>query len=357
MDPGNPIAPRVWVLLGKGAGGNGQMLSLAEGLGWPYEAKQLVYTFLNLCPNMLLGASRMTLDRRRSSALEPPWPDLVIAASRRSAPVARWIKKKSAGHARLVHLLHAQAPLEHFDLVITTPQYRLPDRANVLHLSGALNRIDPERLVEAEARWKARFEHLPRPWIGLVVGGDSSSYEFDPQTAARLGREANDRAREEGGALLISTTPRTAPGSAKALFASIDCPAYRYTWRRDDPENPYLGYLALADRFIVTVDSASLPMEACATGKPVEVFEWPRRSGSRVRKTGDGGLSRFYDRLVYWGVVKPPRDFDAYHRALRERGTVSRLGELSSARPGRPRDDLAEAVSRIRALFGATPAA
>jgi mitochondrial fission protein ELM1 len=53
-----------------------------------------------------------------------------------------------------------------------------------------------------------------------------------------------------------------------------------YRWRADDPDNPS-ALLALADRFIVTADSASLLAEACATGKPVQLFEWPVRADAR----------------------------------------------------------------------------
>lgn len=59
--------PKVWVLSGTKVGGNGQLTSLANALGWPYETKQLVYNWLNRCPNFLLGASLISLDCRKSS--------------------------------------------------------------------------------------------------------------------------------------------------------------------------------------------------------------------------------------------------------------------------------------------------
>jgi hypothetical protein len=216
-------------------------------------------------------------------------------------------------------------------------------------VTGALNRIAQEELDAAAGAWKERFQDLPRPWIGTVVGGDSSAYRLDPDTAARLGREASALARATGGSLLVSTTPRTPAASAEALFAAIDVPVHAYRWKPDDPDNPYLAYLALCDRFIVTVDSASLPMEACATGKPVEVFHWQRRKRVSPAKPGAG----LYGRLVEWGLLKPPRDFDAYHRALEERGLVTRLGEAAATGAGSgdgAPDDLERVVRRVRAL-------
>src|SRR5215468_3928577 len=335
--------PTVWVLLGRGAGGNTQMTSLAAALGWPFETKQLVYNPFSHCPNLLLGAAALGVDRRRSTALEPPWPDLVIAGSRRSAPVARWIRKQSGGRTRLVHLMHTQAPLRHFDLVITSPQYRLPARPNVLQNTAPLTRIDPA--PGAAAAWEARFAHLPRPYTALFVGGNSSAYVLEPATAERLGREVSAQVRASGGAVLITTSARTPPAATEALLAALACPAFTYRWRADDPENPYRALLALADRFVVTVDSASLLAEACATGKPVEIFEWPVRADARrgikglLRRWGEARdrlatepgrplalNARLYDRLVYLGLIKPARDFAAYHRALRARGLVAGLG-------------------------------
>jgi mitochondrial fission protein ELM1 len=341
--------PRVWVLLGRGVGGNGQMLSLASALGWPHEAKRLTYNPLQAVPNLLLGASKLSLGRD-ADRLEPPWPDLVIGASRRSAPIARWIRRQSGGRTALVHLLHVQAPLRHFDLVVTLPQYRLPERENVMCVTGALNRVDPRRLEAAAGEWKDRFAGLPRPWIGVLVGGDSSSYRFDADVAARLGREASALARRENGSLLVTTSARTRGAAADALFASIDVPQYGYDWQADDVANPYLAYLAVADRFIVTVDSASLPMEACSTGKPVQVFAWPRSRGGEEVSPPLRGWRRW---LVEQGLVKPSRDFAAYQRALRERGLVSSLGDDPAAGTASNVDDLERVVQRVRALLDA----
>ncbi|HSE90447.1 MAG TPA: ELM1/GtrOC1 family putative glycosyltransferase, partial [Candidatus Binatia bacterium] len=73
-----PSRVRVWVLLGDSAGDNAQLLRLAEALGWSFEAKRIRYNQLNRCPNLLLGASKLTVDTQRSDPLTPPWPDLVI---------------------------------------------------------------------------------------------------------------------------------------------------------------------------------------------------------------------------------------------------------------------------------------
>jgi uncharacterized protein len=327
------------------------MQSLAEALGWPYEIKQLRHNALNLIPNVLLGATSITVDRKESSPLEPPWPDLLIAASRRAAPVAQWIRKQSGGRTKLVHLLHVQAPLGRFDLIVTMPQFRLPERENILHVTGVLNRIDPARMDEAAAEWEPRLAHLPRPWTAVLVGGNSSAYLLDPTTAADLGAKASREVAARGGSLLVTTSPRTPPEAGAALAAAIDVPSYVYQWKKDDAaNNPYQGFLALADDFVVTIDSASLLVEAGATGKPVAVFEWPHRGGIAEQKQP----SWLWRTAVALGLFKPARDFDAYFAEMRRRGLAYRLGdEPPTVRE--PLDDMEKTVARVRALFDLQP--
>jgi mitochondrial fission protein ELM1 len=231
----------------------------------------------------------------------------------------------------------------------------------VLHLAGPLNRIDPRCLEQAAARWAPRLRHLPRPLTALLVGGNSSSYTLDPATARQLGREASRHVRETGGALLITTSPRTPPGAVQELFEAVDCPAYRHAWRPEDPDNPYFGFLWLADRFIVTADSASLVIEACATGKPVAVFYWPSRRQRRPDRQGREQLQSVrrwgrmtFEKLVYWGLIKPARDFTAYHRVLEEHGLITAFGQARMSTARRPLDDdMERAVARIRQLMSA----
>jgi len=365
-------APRVWVLAGPRVGDRSQLLALADSLGWPYEVKELVYNGLHHVPNWLQGPSLASLDRARSSALAAPWPDLIIDGGKRSVPVARWIRAQGETPARWVHVGRPWAPMTEFDLVVAAPQYRLPPRPNVLSLAGPLHRITPERLADAAAAWSARLQHLPRPWIALLVGGHSPPYRLDAAAAHRLGEAASAAARAAGGSLLVTTSARTRPDAAAALFASLSGSCYRHCWERGAGDNPYLAFLALADSFIVTADSASMLAEACAAGKPVAMFEVPRRptvmgrllaavervaTGHGARKNYRGmpkqqdWLARTFDRLVERGLFMPLRDLRECHRELLTRGLVHRLGEAAPAGRGEPIDDMRRVGARVRQLM------
>jgi hypothetical protein len=364
--------PRIWVLVGPRAGDRSQLLALADSLGWPYEVKELAYNGLHNLPNWLMGASLTSLDRARSGALSAPWPDLVIDGGKRSVPIARWIRAQGGAPARWVHVGRPWAPMASFDLVVAAPQYRLPPRPNVVSLAAPLHRITPERLADAAAAWKERLQHLPRPWHALLVGGHSPPYLLDAAAARRLGEVASAAARQSGGSLLVTTSARTSAEAAAALFEAVSGNCYRHRWQAGAADNPYLAYLALADSFIVTGDSASMLAEACATGKPVAMFEVPRRPTVVGRllaaverlATGHGGrknyrgmpkqqdwLARSFDRLVERGLFMPLRDLRECHRELLARGLVHRLGEATSAERREPIEDRQRVAARVRQLM------
>lgn len=357
-------APLVWALTSDRAGDRAQILALAEALAWPLAEKRLAFNRRYKRPNIFLGASRTSLDIAASSALAPPWPDLVIASGRRSTPIARWIRAQAGGHCRLVHIGRPWAPLDLFDLIVTTAQYALPDRPNILHNSLTLNRPDPARLAAASEQWQSRLSALPRPWIALLAGGGTRPYNLDAATARRLGDQANAMAAELGGSLLVSTSRRTGEAASAALLGAITGPAYRHRWQPSG-ENPYPAFLELADSFVVTGDSASMLSEACHSGRPVYIFDLPQQPDRKLRivrrlrgladsarrPEGDGWPARLFDRLVDLGLIKSTRDLTRFHVRLIERGLAARLGQGTEGYSQPPDADLARAVARVRALF------
>ena len=352
---GGDAPPRVWVVTGYRAGERAQILALAEALGWPFEVKELDYRPSAARISLFRGSTLRGFRLDRSSPLTPPWPDLVITAGMRNEPACRWIRAQAAGRTRLVHIGRPWARLEQFDLVITTPQYRLPGRDNVLHNTLTLHRVTAARLEAEARRWEPRLAALPRPRIAVIAGGDSGPTIFGRKAAARLARQAGALARERGGSLLVTTSARTAPAAVEALAAGIEAPAHFYRWRRDDDDNPYYGYLALADAIIVTADSISMLTEACATGKPVYMFDAdhpvtiPGSAADRERDFRLSGL--LYRGLMRWGPKRLSRDLALVHRRLLEGGHAVWLGETFPERVPPPLRDLERALARVRALF------
>src|SRR5262249_11583483 len=154
-------------------------------------------------------------------------------------------------------------------------------------------------------------------------------------------------ARRQGGSLLVTTSHRTRPESTEALVAAIDVPAHIHRWRPRAPDNPYLGYLAIADSFVVTCDSASMLTEAFATRKPVYMFDLgpggdavgraPHAAAApkpTLRCRVDALKAFLYRQLIDVPPQRMTRDIRLVHRFLLRSGRVVPVGQPFP--PGRP---------------------
>ncbi len=359
--------PRVWLLMGHKAGDNNQVLALAEALGWPSETKRMTYRKTELLTNLLLGPTLAGIKREASSPLGPPWPDLIITAGRRNEPVARWVRHRSGGQTLIVHIGRPWAPLAAFDLIVTTPQYHLPHAKNILHNTLPLHRVTAQRLAAAADTWKARLAHLPRPYTALLIGGNSGPFTLNEIKCLTLARLADERARQSGGSLLITSSARTPAGALPLLQKTIESPAYFHEWSAGDEDNPYHAFLALADAFIVTGDSVSMVCEACETGKPVHIFDLaddpkahrPATPGDRLPWWRYGYNFRWRPlshRLAMWlGPKRMRRDVNELHERLIQTGCAAWLGTPFSGCGTIPPSDLPRTVQRVKALFTNEP--
>ncbi|MEP6388690.1 MAG: mitochondrial fission ELM1 family protein [Halioglobus sp.] len=345
--------PVVWLIDAYRSGERGQVRALVEALGWSCEIKALNYrTFVTL-PHVLGQTTLRGITTNSAKMLHAPWPDLVVSCGVRNEPVCRWIREQSGGHTRYVHVGRPWAPLSSFDLVITTPQYRVPDKPNVVSNMLTLHGLSPERLAQARDQWASAFANLPRPLIAVVAGGDSGPFTFGPKAAHRLATQASSIAREAGGALLVTTSARTNPGAADALEAGIDVPGYFYRWGPDASDNPYVGMLAWADSLIVTGDSIAMLSEACATGKPVQMFDLGGMRTSQKVDTDFRLGASLYAFILRWLWQPLSRDISLAHKQMRDSGRVHWLDEeppIATATEKSP--DMQRAVAAIKSLLG-----
>ena len=344
--------PVIWLIDAYRAGERNQVRALVDELGWPCETKRLEYRKHVVLPHVLGLATLRGITPASAAALKPPWPDLVISSGVRNEPVCRWIRAASGGHTRYVHVGRPWGPLAGFDLVITTPQYRVPRRPNVLNNLLTLHSVTPRRLEAAREQWAASFADLPRPRIAVITGGNSGPFTFGPRAATRLARQASILARQSGGSLLVSTSSRTSEAAIQALQASIDVPHFFYRWQPDDPRNPYFGILAVADRLVVTGDSIAMLSEACATGRPVQIFDVGGMRGDTesIADFRVGGM--LYGLLMRWLWEPLSRDITLVHRQLRATSRAFWLDEEFGASVVPGESDTQRAVAAVRGLLG-----
>ena len=262
----------VWVLADQYVGNLNQCIGVADALGLPHETKRINYNRWARLPNLMLGSTLVHLSRDGVSEILAPWPDIVIAAGRRTVPVARSIKRSSGGRTFLVQTMWPGPPTTDLDLIATPLHDRVNERDNLIRTLGAPHNVTQKRLETAAGLWSERLADIPSPRIALLVGGNTRRHRFTPKLARKLASEVSDLMAKWGGGLMVSTSRRTEQVARDALVENIGHRKEVYIWRGESGENPYLAYLALSDAVIVTGDSTSMCTEACATGRPVYIF-------------------------------------------------------------------------------------
>ena len=310
-----------WVLTDGTIGMQVQCLGLAIAAGLTPIVKRIEPSLLlRLFPR--LGEATGITAAAGGDPLVAPWPDVVISCGRRTAGAALAIRRKAAADPTntappplLAHIQDPRIDPNVFDLLVV-PLHDPARGPTVVNTLGALNPHDPARLSAAAEALDPAIQDLSRPRIAVSVGGSNKRYDFSSDAVERFISDLRHLAQSSGAALLVATSRRTDTATRKALAEGLaDVPGWVWT---GEGENPYLGFLGLADAIVVTSDSVNMVSEACATGKPVMVA---------TVEIETGRLAAFHDRLRDAGLTRPfTGELEVYnYEPLNE---TARVGEL-----------------------------
>ena len=300
-----------------------QAIALAEAVGVPHAVKRVrpraPWTWLppGWWPRPLaaLGPD--------SDGIAPPWPDLLISCGRRAVPYALWAKRRSGGSTTIVHIQNPQTRISAFDLVVP-PRHDHLAGPNVIETQASLHRITPQRLAVEAAAFRAKLAHLPRPLVAVLIGGSNSCYRLTPDIITTLAGQLRALCLEQGVGLAVTPSRRTGAENIKTLSAALaGLPAVVWDFQGD---NPYFGFLGLADSIVVTCDSVNMVTEACATGKPVHVVHMPG---------GNRKFNEFHAGMVAAGFTRPFQGvLEQWHYAPRNDAefVARRIHELLAAK-------------------------
>jgi mitochondrial fission protein ELM1 len=296
MTSNNESQPLIWLLLDDRAGNRSQCIGVGNALGLPNVAKELTYSWAGKLPNGILGASFFGLSKSSKKALTAPWPDLVIAAGRRTAPVARQIKALSKDKTKLVQIMWpGSSGVSEFDLIAVPEHDKIHEKENIISTLGSPHKVTQEVLGLLKQEWHPLFAKSVKPIIAVIVGGSTKNKTFTDTMANELGTQVSDMANRVGGSLLVTTSRRTG-NAAKTLIDSLSAPATVYQWG-DEGNNPYPAILACADATVVTGDSMSMCSEACSGTGPVYIYAPPALITPKHK--------RLHDALYRGGYAKP----------------------------------------------------
>ncbi len=297
-----------------------QAIALAEAVALPYVVKRVQprppWTWLP--PGWWPWPLAALNDD--SHGIAAPWPDLVISCGRRAVPYALLVKRESGGASTIVHIQNPQTRISAFDLV-APPRHDHLQGPNVIETEASLHRITADGLAAAAETFAPSLAHLPRPLVAVLIGGSNSCYRLTPEVITNLASQLRMLCQDHGVGLAVTPSRRTGADNIKALRQALaGLPAVVWDFQGD---NPYFGYLGLADRIIVTCDSVNMVTEACATGKPVHIVHLP------------GGN----------------RKFNEFHASMQAAGYTRPFQGVLEQWQYEPADDAAKVAERIHELL------
>jgi len=321
MDEGELNKPLCcWVMSEGHAGMENQALGLAERLGLEPEIKRVKprvpWVWLPSgwwpAPMSALGPD--------SDKITAPWPDLLISSGRRSVPYSIHIGRQAGRSCFRVHIQNPQCALRHFDL-IAAPLHDNLSGENVVGTLGALHRVTSKRLALEAEKFRDLLTDLPRPLVSVLIGGNSRTYQLTAEIMTKLCDRLGNWASEQGAGLAITPSRRTGAENIEMLKQRFTG-SNSFVWDFEG-ENPYFGFLGLADYIVVTSDSVSMMSEAMSTGKPIYVIDL------------EGGS----------------RKFDDFHQCIRSKGITRRLSGKLESWSYDPIDETGRVADVVRAML------
>lgn len=288
-----PGALPVWIISDGKAGHEAQCLGVAHALGVTAEIKRLSpsWPFTWLAPwGPVAPSERFGLE---GSRFAPPWPALALATGRATIPYIRALKRRAGSATYTVVLMDPRTGPGTADL-IWVPEHDKLAGANVIRTLTSPHAFSEARLTALRASTPAAIAALPQPRVAVLIGGPNRDYVYTDDDIARLSA-ALSRLAESGAGLMITPSRRTPPALASALQWLVE--GRRALYYDGMGDNPYAGFVAHADYFVVTADSVNMVGEAAATGRPIFVFT-PHGGGG-------GKFDRFHAALRAHGVTRP----------------------------------------------------
>jgi uncharacterized protein len=259
------MQPLVWVVDSAYTGELHARTGVAGRLGFGYELIPLPNGDADRYQKMLLAKYKASCNGSR--------PPLLVISGTGEETTAEIADLRKFFDDRLLNIYLASIlpderhpRLMEYDL-IASPQLT---GGNVVTLTCVPHQLTRDQLATAFQQHASYFEALPKPIIGLLLGGNTRYCNgFNEAHARQLAERIAKIAKPLGGSLVITNSRRTPEPALTALLEALaGFKHYFFDWQAIEISF-YHALLAYADLFIVTGDSLSMCSEAAFTGKPI----------------------------------------------------------------------------------------
>lgn len=274
-----------WILSSGLIGCENQCLGVIERLGIETEIKKIK-------PSMAVSLFAPYGTPFLNPQVREPWPDLVIAAGRKTIPYLKYIRKASKKECKTIYLQDPRINSKEFDIV-WAPEHDSIEGNNVIKTITSPNRVTNELLNYHHDEWLDKLSKLKGPFIGFLIGGKSKAYNFNDAECEKI-IQALNFVISNGYTPLITLSrrsPKKLSNRIKNLLINE-----KNLFYDGQGDNPYFAILKASEIIITTPDSANMISEAINVPKPVYYIDI---------KSNSKRFNKFINTLVNSGHIRP----------------------------------------------------
>ena len=274
-----------WILSSGLIGCENQCLGVIERLGIETEIKKIK-------PSMAVSLFAPYGTPFLNPQVREPWPDLVIAAGRKTIPYLKYIRKASKKECKTIYLQDPRIDSKEFDIV-WAPEHDSIEGNNVIKTITSPNRVTNELLNYHHDEWLDKLLKLKGPFIGFLIGGKSKAYNFNDAECEKI-IQALNFVISNGYTPLITLSrrsPKKLSNRIKNLLINE-----KNLFYDGQGDNPYFAILKASEIIITTPDSANMISEAINVPKPVYYIDI---------KSNSKRFNKFINTLVNSGHIRP----------------------------------------------------
>ncbi len=256
-----------WILSSGLIGCENQCLGVIERLGIETEIKKIK-------PSMAVSLFAPYGTPFLNPQVREPWPDLVIAAGRKTIPYLKYIRKASKKECKTIYLQDPRINSKEFDIV-WAPEHDSIEGSNVVKTITSPNRVTNELLNYHHDEWLDKLSKLKGPFIGFLIGGKSKAYNFNDDECEKI-IQAINFVISNGYTPLITLSrrsPKKLSNRIKNLLINE-----KNLFYDGQGDNPYFAILKASEIIITTPDSANMISEAINVPKPVYYIDIKSKS-------------------------------------------------------------------------------
>ena len=274
-----------WILSSGLIGCENQCLGVIERLGIETEIKKIK-------PSMAVSLFAPYGTPFLNPQVREPWPDLVIAAGRKTIPYLKYIRRASKKECKTIYLQDPRIDSKEFDIV-WAPEHDSIEGNNVIKTITSPNRVTNELLNYHHDEWLDKLSKLKGPFIGFLIGGKSKAYNFNDAECEKI-IQALNFVISNGYTPLITLSrrsPKKLSNRIKNLLINE-----KNLFYDGQGDNPYFAILKASEIIITTPDSANMISEAINVPKPVYYIDI---------KSNSKRFNKFINALVNSGHIRP----------------------------------------------------